>query len=154
VLVRRVEELEGDRDQFLERIDRLNVEYADRHARVQALERTLHETEGRMHTALRQLDEFKTRVRDRMIREAEQRQWCREFDDILIEFGLEPRGGEFDVVLRFEGTFSRTVQARNAEYAAQLVHEELPFSEGQFCRLNGVEVYLDSVSTDSVDRQD
>jgi len=80
----------------------------------------------RAERAERELEAFRTKVRDRVIEEAERRGWCNETDTWLESIGLEPREPEEqDYTVFVSATFSVgatvTVSAANEDNAADLV---------------------------------
>jgi hypothetical protein len=80
-------------------------------------------------SAVRELADFKQRVRARMIQEAEDRDWCEDFDRILDEFGLEPRTRNWRVTFEVTGTVEVTLLAKNAEHAEELAGNGLGLDE-------------------------
>ena len=58
---------------------------------IQVSLRTGNPEPGGLQAELAKAHETITRVRDRLIQEAEKRGWCEEFDQIMEEVGLEPR---------------------------------------------------------------
>jgi len=103
----------------------------------------------------RELQTFKTRVRDRMIQEAEARGWCNEFDDILVEFGLEPRSGNYEVRFEVSGTIEVTVLARGEEHASELAHRSIArnFYDGAEFEGAGATLILYDVQENGVERR-
>lgn len=98
--------------------------------------------------AERELENFKQRVRDRMIEEADQRGWCSEFDGILVEFGLPPRRRTWDITFTITGEVTRQVLARDEERARALAFEELPISTNETYRVNYTDVYVRDIECD------
>jgi len=88
--------------------------------KVEYAEETAQLAEGRASRANQELRNFKEQVRSRMIAEAEERGWCDEFDDILVEFGLDPRNREYDVTVTRTLVWRRTVSAASDEAAEEL----------------------------------
>lgn len=112
----------------------------------------LNDWQDRYHAVRQEFEEFKQRVRSRMIEEAERRDWCRDFDMILIEFGLEPRTQNWDVVFTVEGTVTRTVLARDEDHAAELVRQAMRIEEQSEYSLGRSEtLYIRDISCESVE---
>lgn len=80
----------------------------------------------RVERAERELEAFRTKVRDAVIEEAERRGWCNETDDWLVSIGLEPREPReqdyyVHVSVSFRAGTTVTVPATEADLAADLV---------------------------------
>jgi protein-L-isoaspartate O-methyltransferase len=93
---------------------------SDLELEVHHLNDTLESERILVRQARRELDEFKTRVRDRMIEEAERRNWCTEFDDIMVEFGFEPRYKTRTVMMSVGGYVRIPVLSRDDDHAIDL----------------------------------
>lgn len=95
-----------------------------------------------------EFDDFKRRITERMHREADRRDWCSEYDDIMEEMGLPRRNRGWDVEVRVEATFNRSITAADADRAEQLVLEEFPLSEGLYYNFRGADIYINEITTE------
>jgi hypothetical protein len=103
-------------------------------------------------TARRELAEFKQRVYDRMVQEADDRQWCSEFDDILEEFGFERRYKEYRVTFSVTLSLNTHVTARDEDYASSQAREELCLYEGRTYDVGNYTASLTDISVDYAER--
>jgi hypothetical protein len=108
------------------------------------------ECRHRAVTAERELAEFKERVRERMIEEAERRDWCSEFDAILAEFGLRGRTRNWDVTLTITGSVTMTLLARDEDHAQQLAENAL----ASYGSIGNYELSVDDVSCEGATPSD
>ena len=76
------------------------------------------------------LADFKAKVRDRAIKEADRRGWCTEFDDIIKQLGMVGRWAEFTVEYSYAGydgvrrSNMTKLLARDADHAWTLVFNQ------------------------------
>lgn len=135
---RRLEDLAESRQQIIERADSRMLELHDERDTARACQRE----------AERELQNFKDKVYNRMCEEADRRDWCGEFDDILVEFGFPPRRRLWDVTFEINGYATRQIMARDAVTAERLAWEELPLSAGEQYRVNHTDVHIRDIEAD------
>jgi hypothetical protein len=106
-------------------------------------------------SAVRELADFKQRVRARMIQEAEDRDWCEDFDRILAEFGLEPRTRNWRVTFEIIGTVEVTLLAKNADHASELAGHGLGIEETDTYEIGSSrarrELYITNIAVSEVE---
>ena len=96
--------------------------------------------------AEQELVNFKRRCTERMHREADRRQWCSEYDDIMEEMGLERRSRSWDVEFEIVCRVSRQILARDGDTARRLAFEELQVTNGESYHLGGEYVYVSDIN--------
>lgn len=111
---RRAQLLEAANRGLTERIDRLNISYA--------------ESQRQLEQVRREFEQFKEAITERMQREADRRNWCGEFDDIMEEFGLRRRSRNWDVTFEVTGHINMTLIARDADHAERIAWGALQVS--------------------------
>jgi hypothetical protein len=109
--------------QLQERLDQVTRELTGANRQVielrQRLEQTIQE-----HIA------FKQRCQERFNQEADRRQWCGEYDDIMVQLGFERRARNYDVIFTVTSELTISPLARDEDHAVTLACNALRMSEG------------------------
>jgi len=147
-----VGQLRDDNRDLTQRLVEVSAEVTRLRESLATAQQQLTEMSRLRGNAVQELVNFKTRVRDRMIVEAENRDWCSEFDQILVEFGMEPRTGNYEVRFEVAGSVTLTLLARGEDHASELAIRAVRFFDGQQIEDGDQTLTLYSVTVDEVTR--
>lgn len=99
-------------------------------------------------------DERLQKVYDRLLEEAESREWCSEFDNIMEELGFPPRTHDYTVRFDVSGEVTMSVNARNEDDAVEEARRQMAIVEDGEYTLHSERFYAQSVSLSTVERDD
>lgn len=97
-------------------------------------------------------EDFKDRIRERLVQYANDHDLCSEFDDFLVDFGMEPRKRPYTVDFDIEARITiRVEEASDADNALDQARSMLSIGEGDTLRMEGHDVYIRDVASGDVD---
>lgn len=138
-----------DRQDLLNLIEAQRLELADCHMRIDRLNEAYAEQVRVKDSTRREFEDFKERITVRMHAEADRRDWCSEFDDIMEEFGLRRRTREWCVTFDIDAFIQTRLIARDETHAKQLAWNALRVEAGEDYEVRGQTVSIRDISCEA-----
>ena len=118
----------GGMETDLERLHGLNINQfntiTEQRGEIESLKSDLEAARAQAHSAWNQLEAFKDRVRDRIIEEAQARDWCEEVNAFLRSVDLDPMDFSFTALIEVTYRVTVPIMAPDEQSAEEAVSDE------------------------------